>query len=150
MPPDSGLAEIAHVIQLAVAPVFLLAGVAGILNVLTHRLARIIDRSRVLEPIIAGAETSQKTTAERELQVLGKRSRAVNFAITLVTLCALLVCAVIAALFLGVFFELDVSRGVGWVFIAAMVSLILGLIAFLREVQLSNRGLRIASGGKLG
>lgn len=51
MPPESGLTEIAHVIQLAVAPVFLLTGVAGILSVLTNRLARIIDRARVLEGI---------------------------------------------------------------------------------------------------
>jgi hypothetical protein len=144
MPPESGLTEIAHVIQLAVAPVFLLTGVAGILNVLTNRLARIIDRSRVLEAVIAGPGANPKAAAE--LVVLGKRSLAVNLAIALVTLCALLVCAVIAALFLGTFFALDVARAVGWVFIAAMLCLIGGLIAFLREIRLANRGLRIASG----
>ena len=146
MPPESGLTEIAHVIQLAVAPVFLLTGVAGILSVLTNRLARIIDRARVLEGI-PGDLTSH---AAAELVLLGRRSRAVNLAIALATLCALLVCAVIAALFLGAFLELDLSLAIGWVFIAAMVSLIIGLLAFLREVHLANLGLRIASRGKLG
>jgi len=146
MPRDSGLAEIAHVIQLAVAPVFLLAGVAGILNVLTSRLARVIDRSRVLEACLAKAETESDANikAARELAVLHRRFRAINLAITLATLCALLVCAVIAALFLGSFFVLDLSIGVGWIFIAAMMMLIGGLIAFLREIQLAHLALGIA------
>jgi len=146
MPPDSGLAEIAHVIQLAVAPVFLLTGVAGLLSVLTNRLARIIDRTRVLEGV-AGALPAHAAT---ELKLLGRRSRCVNLAIALVTLCALLVCAVIASLFLGVYFALDLSMAIGWVFIMAMLSLIVGLIAFLREVHLANLGLRISSRTNLG
>jgi hypothetical protein len=146
MPPDSGLAEIAHVIQLAVAPVFLLTGVAGLLSVLTNRLARIIDRTRALENITGQLPPNAAT----ELKLLGRRSRCVNLAIALVTICALLVCAVIASLFLGVYFTLDLSMAIGWVFIMAMLSLIIGLIAFLREVHLANLGLRISSKIKLG
>jgi uncharacterized protein (DUF983 family) len=139
---ESGLTEIAHVIQLAVAPVFLLTGVAGLLNVLTNRLARIIDRTRALESMAVNADANENTKCARELAVLGRRSRAVNLAIALVTFCALLVCAVIAALFLGVFFALDVSLWVGWIFIAAMLTLIGGLVAFLREIHLANMGQR--------
>ena len=145
---ESGLTEIAHVIQLAVAPVFLLTGVAGLLSVLTSRLARIIDRSRVLEAVLVDKDENEHLNLVRELVVLGRRSRAVNLAIALVTLAALLVCAVIAALFLGVFFAFDASTEVGGIFITAMLALIIGLIAFLREIHLANLGLRISSGPK--
>jgi di/tricarboxylate transporter len=145
---ESGLTEIAHVIQLAVAPVFLLTGVAGLLSVLTSRLARIIDRSRVLEAVLVDQDENEHSSLVRELVVLGRRSRAVNLAIALVTLAALLVCAVIAALFLGVFFAFDASTEVGGIFITAMLALIVGLIAFLREIHLANLGLRISSGPK--
>jgi len=49
MPPEERIAAIAHVIQLSIAPVFLISGVATFLSVLTNRLARIVDRARVLE-----------------------------------------------------------------------------------------------------
>jgi hypothetical protein len=143
MPPVSGLAAIAHVIQLAVAPVFLLSGVGALLAVLTNRLARIIDRARALESGLPAASEPRRLELESELATLCRRARLVNRAISLVTTCGLLVSAVIAALFLGVFFEVDVSTPVGLVFIAAMLVLIGGLFTFLREVYLATHTLRI-------
>jgi hypothetical protein len=74
---------------------------------------------------------------------LCRRSKLINWAIILATAGALLVCAVIAALFLGVFFRIDVSTLVGWTFIAAMLALIVGLLAFLREVHIATLTMRI-------
>jgi hypothetical protein len=145
MPPVSGLAAIAHVIQLAVAPVFLLTGVGALLAVLTNRLARIIDRARMLESGLPAASGPGRLEFETELRTLCRRARLVNWAISLVTTCGLLISAVIAALFLGVFFNVDVSTAVGLVFIAAMLVLIGGLYTFLQEVYLATRTLRIGA-----
>lgn len=145
--PAFGLTDIAHVIQLAVAPVFLLTGVGALLSVLTSRLARIIDRGRTLEALMAGAAESKERKAESgieaELVTLARRARLINRAISLATISALLVCAVIAALFFGVFFSIDVSTPVGLVFIACMLTLMGGLLAFLQEVHVAIRSLRI-------
>lgn len=147
MLPEFGLTAIAHVIQLAVAPVFLLTGVGALLSVLTSRMARIIDRARVLESLMAGAGGSKERKAKSEIEVelvtLSRRARLINRAISLATISALLVCAVIAALFFGVFFSIDVSTLVGLVFIASMLTLMGGLLAFLREVHVAIRSLRI-------
>jgi hypothetical protein len=141
---------VAHVIQQAVAPVFLLTGVGAILGVLTNRLARIIDRWRVLDErhagrkapgrAGAGAGEHEQRVAEQleELEMLWRRRDWIHRAITLCTVCALLVCVVIAALFLGAEFGIDPSRLVGLLFVTAMLSLISGLLCFLREIALAT------------
>ena len=76
---------------------------------------------------------------------LSTRARLVNFAITFATVCALLTCVTIQTLFLGTFLRINLSKLITVLFIAAMVSLLLGLTAFLREVITATRALRIAS-----
>src|SRR4051812_23021700 len=95
------LGDISHTIQLAIAPVFLLTGVGTNLLVLTNRLARIIDRSRVVEDRIEAAPGAAHPESDAELGVLYRRAHLINGAITLSTSCALLICVVIAALFVG-------------------------------------------------
>jgi Protein of unknown function (DUF2721) len=139
------LTEIGHVIQLAVAPVFLLSGVGAMLGVLTNRLARIIDRGRSLEAGLPRAADASAPAMRSELGVLSARARLINWAISLCTVCALLVCAVIVALFLGPFLRLDLSAVVAWVFIAAMIALCSALVSFLREIFVATRHLRIGA-----
>ena len=103
----SRLTETGHAIQLAVAPVFLLSGVSAMLAVLTNRLARIIDRGRLVEAELPRAVPETAPAMRHELAVLARRARLINWAISLCTVCALLVCAVIVALFLGPFLRLD-------------------------------------------
>jgi hypothetical protein len=144
--PDPQVVEIGGVIQLAVAPVFLLAGIAGILNVLTGRLARVVDRARRLEDAIdAGADDGG--AIERQLLVLGRRARLMNRAITLITLSALLVAVVVITLFLSAFFDFRASLAIASLFILAMVCLTLALLLFLREVFLAFSTLRIGLPG---
>lgn len=128
---------VAHVIQQAVAPVFLLTGVGAILGVLTNRLSRIIDRARALEPVIAVDPPDER--AWSEIAHLERRQSWIHLAITLCTLCALLVCVVIATLFLGTEFGTDPSRLVSLLFVTAMLSLTVGLVCFLREIALSTQ-----------
>jgi hypothetical protein len=138
MTPDSNLATVASVIQLAVAPVFLLSGIAALLAVLANRLGRIIDRARVLEVFM-----SPDDGVLAELAALSWRARMINWSITLATTGALLVCAVIVVLFLGTFFTIDLATTVALLFVAAMGSLISALITFLREIRLATRTLMI-------
>lgn len=124
---------ISHVIQLAVAPVFLLTGIGAILTVLTGRLGRVVDRFRVLME----RHDQHQPQVLLEMQILSRRARLGHRAITLCTTAALLVSIVIGALFVGSEIKLDSSHLVSLMFILAMLSLISGLICFLREIYLS-------------
>ena len=115
---EPGVSAVAHVIQLAVAPVFLLSGVGAMLSVLTNRLGRIIDRARALEDLYPSAGAERRPQMELDLRTLARRARLINQAISLCTTCALLVCAVIAALFTGAFLQADLSALVGLMFMA--------------------------------
>jgi Protein of unknown function (DUF2721) len=143
MQPTDRISAIAHVIQVAIAPVFLLTGIASLLGVLTNRLGRIIDRARMLEGHHQSATGEYRVAIGTDLRMLSRRSRLINFGISLFTMAALLVCVVIAVLFVSAFFDTDVSRLVASLFVLAMIALITGLVSFLREVQLATASLRI-------
>jgi hypothetical protein len=143
MQPDARISAIAHVIQLAIAPVFLLTGIASLLGVLTSRLARVIDRARLLEGHLPDLTGEHKTLVHDDLGMLSRRARHINRAISLCTTAALLVCVVIAVLFVSAFLPHDVSRFVVSLFVIAMACLITGLLSFLREIYLATRSLRI-------
>lgn len=142
---DAGtpLVDIGHVIQLAVAPVFLLSGIGIILTVLTNRLARVIDRARRLEE--AARSSSGQPLEERrgELVVMALRARLMNRAITLSTGSALLVALVVVLLFLSALLDFNATLPVAGLFILAMLSLIGALLLFLREVFLAIKALKI-------
>lgn len=143
MQADTAASAIAQVIQLAVAPVFLLTGVGAILNVLTQRLARIIDRARDLEGRLSLASDSEKSSYYGQLDVLRRRARLANWAISLCTTSAFLVCTIIVVLFLEAFLSLNRAGVIALLFITAMLTLIAGLLIFLREVFLATASLRI-------
>jgi hypothetical protein len=121
--------------------VFLVSGVGALLAVLMHRLSRIIDRARVLEAAIMSPVANDHML--QELSALTRRAKLINRAISLATTCALLICGVITLLFVSAFAHFDAGTTVGVIFIAAMLALIGGLLAFLREVQIAISSLRI-------
>ena len=143
MQADSQIVAIGHVIQLAVAPVFLLTGVSGLLAVLNNRLSRIIDRARTLEERAARAGEAEQDPFHTQLRLLSRRARLINSAVSLCTMCALLICAVIVALFVGAFLSTDLSVPIGLIFTGAMLALFWALVSFLREIHLATRSLRI-------
>ena len=139
----NSIEAVAEVIQLAVAPVFLLAGIAGLLGVLSTRLARIIDRARVIERRIPQAKSDeQRTLLRRETKVLWRRIALINWAIRLCISGALAVCLVIVTLFLGEFVAVNISVIVAVLFVLAMVLIVSGLMFLLSEVSLSTRHMR--------
>jgi len=128
---------VTHAIQQAVAPVFLLTGVGAILSVLSGRLARVIDRYRVL----GNMTDSERAAHATEIATLISRSHWIRVAITLCTTCALLISIVIAALFIGSELGKDPSTTIAVLFIAAMLALTTGLLCFLREIALSTNAI---------
>jgi len=133
MPTPNEVITVAHAVQQAVAPVFLITGVGSILGVLSTRLGRVIDRFRVLD------ESDDKSSPEKKLQMLNlyQRTRWIHWAISLCTTSALLTCIVIAALFIGSELNKDPSGTIAIFFTTAMLTLTAGLVCFLREISLS-------------
>lgn len=136
MPTEATITTVAHVIQLAVAPVFLLTGVGTILSVMTSRLSRIIDRFRVLEAITPKAQEANAHQAE--MKILAQRERVIYWAISLCTVCALLICVVIATLFVGSVMGVQLTILIASLFIAAMLALTGGLLSLLREIYIAT------------
>ena len=137
--------DISGVIQLAVAPVFLLAGISGTLMVMSSRLGRIIDRGRYLKELCQSIDSENKDQCLEELECLKVRARYTNWAIFLCTSCALLVSLVIVMLFLSALFNLDVEILIASLFVVAMLCLIISFILFLREVRLSTSAFRFTA-----
>jgi len=142
MTMESG-AIIQHAIQLAVAPVFLLSGVAGLLGVMAGRLARILDRARDLEQRWAVMDENALARARTEIPNLERRRHLASWSINLCTGAALLVCIVIVTLFFEEFFGTDLKWLAGAQFVGAMIALVGGLSSFLREVYLATHTGRI-------
>ena len=140
---DIQISTVAQVIQLAVAPVFLLSGVGIMLTVLTGRLARVVERARDVEAMARSAAATDYPTHQQQLHVLGRRARLMNRAITLCTICALLVAFVVVALFVGAYVEFKLANAIALMFVVAMLSFIAALLCFLREVFLAIASLRI-------
>lgn len=137
------LADVTKVIQAAIAPVFLITGVSGMLSVLTNRLGRVIDRARTLEAELPHMPIDRQAATHDRLLTLSRRAKLIYWATTLCTTCALLVCAVIAVLFVGSKLGLHVATTVAVLFVSAMVSFFCGLLCFLREIFIATVSLRI-------
>lgn len=140
---DATVGSIAHVIQLAVAPVFLLTGVGSMLGVLTNRLSRIVDRARKLEADLSGQEEWRLILLRQWLKDLARRARLIGWAISLCIGCALLIGSVVVLLFVSSITDMNFGGIVAALFIGAMLALIAGLLCFMREIYLATRQLRI-------
>ena len=130
---------VSQLIQLSVAPVFLLAGVAGLLNVFTGRLSRIIDKLEKVDNYVANQKTPEATKeAEEKLserrRFLTMRMQNTNYAIFFCTSTGLLIAMVIVTMFLSSLFDFKDSLFIATLFIVAMISFILSLLLFLREI----------------
>ena len=137
MPVDAHVFDITRTIQLAIAPVFLLTAIGTIINVLIGRLARAVDRRRILEEHLPHYSDDRRDYAMRELDVLNRRIILVLWSTALAVLSALLVCLLIGTAFSGAYVALDLSRPVAILFIAAVVALTGCLLLFLREISIA-------------
>ena len=134
---ESHIFDITRVIQLAVAPVFMLTAIGTIINALAGRLARAIDRRRVLDDVVPMQEGQARDDMVRELQILAKRIKLILWAMALAVFSALLVCLLIGTAFVGAFISIDLSRPVALLFVGSVAALTVGLVLFMREVFLA-------------
>jgi hypothetical protein len=141
--PAANVSEIAGVIQLSVAPVFLLAGVGAIVNAMSTRLGRAVDRARDLEREVAGADAAQTARIHDELRAISQRARLVTRAIALAVVCALLVTLLLIAAFFDAFLATDLSFLLAAIFVAALAAFSASLLMFLREILIASANLRI-------
>jgi hypothetical protein len=136
--------DIAHLIQIALTPIFLISAIGVTLNVLTSRLARIVDRARAMEEVLLGPNHAHGgRDLHGALDVLARRARYINAAITLITLSALFIALVVVMLFVNAFLRWDLSAFIACMFILSMMSLAAALTAFLIEVRIATNALRI-------
>lgn len=137
---DVAVVSVAHVIQLAVAPVFLLTGIGAILATMAGRLARVVDRGRQIRREVTDRDQQHD---HPELHLLSRRAKLISWAIALCTTTALLVSAVIAILFLGATLGFNTAMTVAVLFVSSMLTFISALLLFLREVLMAAGSLNI-------
>ncbi len=142
--PD--LAAVTHGIQLAIAPVFLLTAVSGLIAAVAGRLARIIDRARFLENRLEGGGLEDLRTAKMyaELQQLRQRGWLVNVSIAMLTFCALLIGMTIILLFLGETAEIPTLKIATICFLSGVVCFLSALVCFLVETLIATKLLKFA------
>lgn len=133
----STLTDITHVIQLSVAPAFLLVAMGTLITILTARLARIVDRRRVVQERLGSLTGEAVEQQEQEMTQLLRRGNLIYFAILFAVLGALLVCLVVGGTFLGALLSVALSKLVAGLFVLAMISMVTAWSLFLSEVSLA-------------
>ena len=137
-------ADVAHLIQVALTPIFLISAIGVTLNVLTSRLARIVDRARAMENIVCQPDYQPVgRDLHAALRVLARRARYINAAITLITLSALFIALVVVMLFVNAFAHWDLAAFIAIMFILSMLAFAAALTAFLIEVRIATTTLQI-------
>jgi len=142
-PDDTSVRAVAQVIQLAVAPVFLLSGIGAFLNVCAARVGRIIDRCRAIEPLLLQSKGREHRLWQSEIKTLDRRLSYLNWSISLSVFSAVLICVVVALLFAATLFEPDFGRAIAMLFIGSMIAIGIGFAVFLVETRLASRSMRI-------
>ena len=140
---DITVADLVPVLQVAVGPVILVSGVGLLLLTMTNRLARVIDRSRLLYRELRDSPGADRLTTLAQLRTLDERARLLQRAITLASVSVLLAALLVIVLFLTAIFRWEDPWLIGLLFIACMLSLIGSLLAFIRDLNRSLEALRL-------
>ncbi len=140
---DGGIEVIAQTIQLALAPVFVLVAIGNIMNILSTRLGRIVDRSRQLVERHSQTTDAEHDAIVREIRLVDRRIHLIGRAILLLVLAGLCIGLTVVLLFLEDFAALDLKPYVATTFIAALGLLMGALLLFLRETREAAAALRI-------
>jgi len=144
-PTNLSVNTVADVVRIAIAPVFLLSGIAAFVNVCTSRLSRIVDRSRDIEPKLLASRGREHDRWLGELHVLDRRMRLVSWAISLSVLSAVLICAVVVLLFSASITRMHVATAIALLFIGSMTAIGVGFAVFLVETRVGSRAVRVRS-----
>jgi Protein of unknown function (DUF2721) len=139
---EAGVATVAHIIQGALTPVFLLSGIATLLNVFSTRLARVADQVEAASRALAMADTAEIRLLERQLRNLYRRSLALDTAVVLAAIGGAATCASVLTLFIGSLRETRIEQVLFGLFGLAVVSALGGVLAFTVEMMIAGIGIR--------
>ena len=142
-PSETSVSNVAEIIQLAVAPVFLLAGIGAFLNVCAGRLARIVDRARKTEPSLLASRGREHDRLLSDIRLLDRRMGIVNWAIFFTVFAAVLICTVVVLLFAAGLTGAHFGTAIAVLFILAMIAIGVGFFIFLVETRIASRAVRI-------
>ena len=143
--PDLSVNTVAEIVRLALAPVFLLSGIGAFLNVLASRQSRIVDRSRVIEPLLLSSRGEQHDRWVSDLKVLDRRMHLISWATGLAVVSAVLTCLVVVLLFAASLIRTHLGTEIAWLFIASMLAIGSGFAVFLFETTIAARAVRVRS-----
>lgn len=143
--PDLSVSTVAEIVRVALAPVFLLSGIGAFLNVLASRLARIVDRSRELEPLLLASRGREHDRFASDLKVLDRRMSLINWATALTVTSAILTCVVVILLFAANLIRTHLGTEIAWLFMASMVTIGGAFGVFLVETTVAARAVRVRS-----
>jgi hypothetical protein len=134
---------IAQTIQLALAPVFVLVAIGNILNLLSSRLGRVVDRSRDLQGRHMATEGPDHDMVVAEIRMIDGRISLITRAIRLLVISGLAIGTTVAVLFLEEFIAVNLQIVAAGFFLIAIGLLMSALVQFLRETQIAAKQLRI-------
>jgi hypothetical protein len=143
--PDLSVNTVAEIVRLALAPVFLLSGIGAFLNVLASRLARIVDRSREIEPLLLASRGMEHDRWIVDLKILDRRMSLINWATGLSVTSAMLTCLVVVLLFAANLVRTRLGTEIAWLFMASMLAIGIAFGVFLFETTIAARAVRVRS-----
>jgi hypothetical protein len=144
-PSYLSVSTVADVVRIAVAPVFLLSGIASFVNVCTTRLSRIVDRSRDIEPMLLASRGTEHERWVSDLKILDRRMSLVSWATALSVISALLICLVVVLLFAASLSRFRFGSEIALLFIASMLAIGGAFAVFLYETTVAAKAVRIRS-----
>jgi hypothetical protein len=138
----SALDTIAHIIQVALTPVFLLSGIATLLNVFATRLARVGDKVEAVTKALEGADDAETMALHAQLKTLHRRSVALDFAVILGAVAGAATCGAVLAMFVGALSEQAMASVLFGLFGLAVICALCAIVAFTVEMLLAGTGIR--------
>jgi len=141
--PPTAIEKIIPMLQVAIGPVILISGVGLLLLTMTNRLGRAIDRARLLKAELPKRSDEEREPVLAQVAIIYRRARLIRLSITLAALSALLASALIITLFLAALLQWDAGWLASVIFIACMGSLLVSLVAFIRDINLSLHALKL-------
>jgi hypothetical protein len=138
-----GTGMIAETIQLALAPVFVLVAIANIMNILSTRLGRVVDRSRALQHLHGSTSGAEHDAIVREIRMVDRRIAMIGRAILLLVMSGLTIGLCVALLFLGEVAQINLQQVAAGAFIIALGLLMSALLFFMKETREASAALRI-------
>jgi hypothetical protein len=145
MPPTS-LEQIIPELRDAIGPVILISGVGLLLLTMTNRLGRAIDRARQLKTELPKRTEAEREQVQAQVAIIYQRAKLIRMSITLAAFSALLAAGLVVTLFVTALLQWQNGWFASLIFIACMVSLIASLVAFIRDINLSLRALKLELG----